>query len=346
MTIAQSDCGRDSANACTTDAFILQLNPDGSLRYATYWGGGSNETARDIALDSTGNMYITGSVLADLPVVGAVFQPVDGDGSKSFSDAFVTKFAANGSPIYSTYLGGEQGDHGYGLVADAAGYAYVTGITFSNDFPKQNPLQTCAGGTATSSCWDAFVSKITPTGNALAFSTHLGSRFVDEGYDITLDSAGDVYVTGETGTSGFVAKLTGNGDAFRYLTRINQGGPNEGWGIEVDSQGCVYVTGVRNPASPTEDAFLLILNDSGRVELDQRFGGMNADIGWAVAVDADQNVFMVGNTVSTDFSVTAGAFQSEFAGDTVTGDAFVAKFSLAGVMCDRQYIYLPVVLRR
>ncbi len=170
----------------------------------------------------------------------------------------MTKLTPAGNAlVYSTYLGGSGYDYGYGIAVDAAGSAYVTGMTRSTNFPTQSPYQaTYQGGVH-----DAFVTKLTPAGNALVYSTYLGGSGNDEGYGIAVDGAGSAYVTGYTGSTNFptqspyqatyqggnrdafVTKLTPAGNALVYSTYLGGSGDDGGHGIAVDAAGSAYVTG-------------------------------------------------------------------------------------------------------
>src|SRR5207253_8265579 len=161
------------------------------------------DEGKSIAVDAAGNAYITGFTNSDLfPTTSGVFQTTPGGGSY---DAFVTKLNAAGSAlIYSTYLGGNGLDQGNGIGVDAAGNAYLTGITFANNFPTQNPIQATKGGGNT----DAFVTKLNAAGTALVYSTYLGGNANDYGNSIAVDAAGNAYLTGLTESTNFPGAST------------------------------------------------------------------------------------------------------------------------------------------
>ncbi len=208
-----------------TDAFVTKLDSTGStLVYSTYLGGSSTESGAGIAVDASGSAYVTGRTESfDFPTTPGAFQPA---AANSLSDAFVTKFDPAGSAlVYSTRLSGSANDVGSGIAVDAAGNAWVTGATFSDDFPTTpGAFQfTHVGG------WDVFVTKVNPAGSALVYSTYLGGSGPvpqhgdgsDEGYGIALDTAGNAYVTGTTISSNFPTTpgafqpaLAGSRDAF------------------------------------------------------------------------------------------------------------------------------------
>ena len=158
----QTDCALDSLSVCEGDAFVAKFNPtlsgSASLLYFTYLGGSLADSAASIAVDTSGNAYVTGSTVSPgFPVTAGVFQPKFGGGN---ADAFVTELNPAGAAlVYSTFLGGSNTDNGTGIAVDVNGGAYVTGQTCSLDFPLSNPLQATPGGNC-----DAFVSKVVPSG--------------------------------------------------------------------------------------------------------------------------------------------------------------------------------------
>jgi hypothetical protein len=256
-----------------TDAFVAKLSASGSaLVYSSYLGGTDQETANGIAVDATGNAYVTAyTQSADFPTTAGAFQTAFGGGTcftnRPCADAFVTKVASNGSLAYSTFLGGSGNDNLIasgsstgGIAVDSAGNAYVTGATNSTNFPVRNPVQASC-----SMCdrfaLDVFVSKLNPTGSALVYSTYLGGTSLDVGYGIAVDTAGSAYVTGFTTSTDFpvvkplqrtygsgdsdvfVSKLDPSGSSIVYSTFLGGVGAETGRGIGVDSRGAAYITG-------------------------------------------------------------------------------------------------------
>ena len=141
------------------------------------------------------------------------------------ADAFVAKLNPSGSAlVYSTYLGGSGHDDGYGIAVDSSGNAYVAGYTASTNFPTMNPTAASYGG----GTYDAFVAELNPTGSALVYSTYLGGSEDDYGYGIAVDSSGNAYVTGSTGSTNFPTMnplqptYGGGGDAF--VSELNPSG--------------------------------------------------------------------------------------------------------------------------
>jgi hypothetical protein len=261
--------------------------------------------------------------------------------------------------IYSTFLGGSRarywtgGDYGLGIAVDVAGNAYVTGWTWSIDFPTKNPLQPANASFYGS---DAFVAKINPSGSALVYSTYLGGSDYDQGTDIAADSAGNAYVTGFTsstnfptknplqpasggGADAFVAKINPTGSALIYSTYLGGSGDDFGNGIAADSVGNAYIAGsasstdfpTMNPLQPTQggsgDAFVAKINPIGSALIYSSYlGGSGGDSGSDIAVDRVGNAYVIGYTVSTDFP-TMNPLQPTQGG---SGDAFVAKISPTG----------------
>src|SRR6266851_2193022 len=173
------------------------LTIDPSLVYSTYLGGSSTDVGFGIAVDSSGNAYVTGyTQSSNFPTTAGALQTTFG----GLADAFVSKLNSSGSAlVYSTYLGGGSTDFGFGIAVDSSGGAYVTGYTQSSNFPATaGALQTTFGGGA-----DAFVSKLNSGGSALVYSTYLGGSSFDFGFGIAVDSSGNAYVTGYTCSSNF-----------------------------------------------------------------------------------------------------------------------------------------------
>jgi hypothetical protein len=272
---------------------------DPVLLYSTYLGGTAQSGGNAIAVDSSGDAYVTGNTTStDFPTVNALQS-----GNADSNTAFVSKINASGSAlVYSTYLGGSGnafgGDDGLGIAVDSSGDAYVTGYTNSHDFPTVNAIQAM---NANPSGANAFVAEISASGSALAYSTYLGGsgRNGDAGHGIAVDSAGNAYVTGYTGSSDFpVANAIQSTYAARgpvplnsFISKINAGG-----------SALVYST---------------------------YLGGSVEDVGNGIAVDSAGNAYVTGYTYSHDFP-TANALQSTNASVENFGNAFVAKVNSSG----------------
>jgi hypothetical protein len=358
-----------------SNAFVTKINTEGSaLLYSTYLGGSGNlgdssgpsnggDWGYGIAVDGTGNAYVTGTTgSTDFPTSNPL-QASNRDGVKFGSNAFVTKINASGSAfVYSTYLGGSGGDSGRGIAADSAGNAYVTGMTYSTDFPTSNPLQA-----TNRAVYNAFVTKINAAGSAFVYATYLGGSGGDSGYGIAVDGTGNAYVTGGTASTdfptsnplqtsyggesdAFVSKINAAGSALVYSTYLGGSGGDGGSGIAVDGTGNAYVTGATGSTDfPTSDplqasnrtgvangtnAFVSKINAAGSALVYSTYvggagsinpidlGGIH-DIGSAIAVDGVGNAYVTGETGSTDFP-TSNPLQASLGG---TGDAFVLSIS-------------------
>lgn len=189
------------------DGFLSLVSTDGSvLSYSTFLGGERNDGVQAIAVDSGGNTSATGYTNSSSFPTMAPFQPALGGGTCGIPpntfpcfDAFATKLNSGGSLVYSTYLGGNDQDFGHGIAVDTDGNAYIAGQTQSLNFPLASPVQMTYGG----GLRDAFVTKLTPDGSALVFSTYLGGGDMDRGFAISIDAARNAYVTGITRSTDF-----------------------------------------------------------------------------------------------------------------------------------------------
>lgn len=208
------------------DAVVAKLSPAGHIMYSTYLGGHGSDRGQAIAVDSTGNAYVTLETNSpDLPLRQAA-QAHYGGGK---SDVYMAKLSADGRTLlFGTYLGGNGSDTPYGIAVDSVGYSYVTGITRSLDFPHVHALQAIERTTGPRA--DAFVAKLDPAGSVLIFSTTIGGLSNDFGTGIALDTAGNAYVSGETNSlnlpvvNALQPKRAGNYDAF--VVKINHLAPS------------------------------------------------------------------------------------------------------------------------
>jgi len=350
------------------DVFITKLNPAGSaLTYSARFGGNLDDFGRGIAVDAAGNAYITGwtgcrSTPCTFPTVNA-FQPEYAGGT---NDAFVTKIDSNGSAlVYSTYLGGGDiinatEDWGEAIAVDNAGSAYVTGYTFSPDFPI-----TIGAFDSTRAGLDAFITKFTPGGASVEYSTFLGGPGRELGMGVAVDASGNAYVTGITESfdnpftpiydgfpvtpgafqtrgsfDAFVTKLNPKGTGLVYSTYLGGTlGVDRAWAIALDDTGNAYITGDTTSANfPTvspiqaryggglSDAFVTKLNALGSALVYSTFlGGGLTDEGRGIALGGNGAAFATGDTSSNDFP-TANAVQPNNGGGLNNhDDAFVVK---------------------
>jgi len=326
-----------------------------ALRYSTYLGGSSGELAGRVAVDASGNVYVTGTTASqDFPTSAGADQTLEGN-----ADAFVTKFAPNGTILYSTLIGGPCEEEGYAITVDAAGCAYIAGH-----------LGNCASLDASTG---ALVAKLDPAG-ALIYLYTIGSRLVDltVGTAIAVDHDGNAYVTGSSYTTfnlpttpgafqtttcgglpahGFVAKVNPAGTALIYCTYLCGSGEDSPTAIAVDSAGNAYVAGGTNSRNfPAVNAyqpvhrgslnaasgFLTKLDPSGSSLVFSTFlGGTYQTAINDLALDVESNIYVTGVTAEEGFPTTPGAVQSTgpsplcyYGG--LCSDAFVTKFSSDG----------------
>jgi hypothetical protein len=357
--------GPDITYNGASDVFVAKVNVNGTgLVYCGYIGGNDSDAGYGIAVDVSGNAYVTGQVRstqASFPVVSGPDLTYNG----GEMDAFVAKVNASGTALtYCGYIGGTDIDWGYGIAVDPSGNAYVTGFTKSTEasFPEVvGPDLTQNGGD------DAFVAKVNPSGTTLSYCGYIGGSATDRGEDIAVNTSGYAYVTGYTasteasfpeivgpdltqngGSDAFVAKVNANGANLIYCGFIGGSYDDNGYGIAVDVLGNAYVTG---DASSSEASFPVVvgpdLTQNGATDAFVAkvypngtglgycgyIGGSNSEIGEDIAVDHCGNAYVGGHTSSTEanFPVVNGPDSTYNGG---TSDAFVAKVKADGTALD------------
>jgi hypothetical protein len=339
------------------DAFVVKLNSSGTqILYSVVLSGAGYDSARGVAVDSSGNAYVTGvTTSADFPVTAAAFQR--SSLSPGLEDAFVVKLSPSGALLYSTYLGGSSSDLGYAIAIDPSGAAYVAGSTNSVNFPVTGsaPQRTFRGGS------DCFVAKLDPSGAMLSYSTYLGGESIDVCKGISVDGSGAAFVTGTTASTlfpvtaalqqtlsgwsdAFLTKLSPAGDRFLFSTYLGGEGADDGNVVRLDSTGTVYVAGdtsstgfpvtsggLQRQYNGGYDAFVCgIANDGSRIVFATYLGGSGADVISDLFVGQDGRIVVAGYTSSVDFPVVH-SFQSSFSGSF---DAFVAVLGASGQTLD------------
>ena len=297
------------------DGFIVKLNSTGTA-YAlvSYIGGSNGDLATGVALDGSGNIYVSGETIsADLPVVNALQSQCGTDGTCNasggniFDDAFIAAIKADLSNYtYLTYYGGESVDDALAIAADSSGNAFITGLTESSDFRTAGtPYQTSLGGTQ-----NAFVVEINPTGSAATYGTFLGGSGTDIGLGIAIDSSDDAYVTGQTSSSNFP-----------------------------------LLNPTQSTLSGATDAFVSVLSPSQQTALFSTYlggGGDEDQLNGSVALDPSENIYVTGDTTSGNGSTavfpTKSALDGTYGGGTCVNsdnanvpcsDAFITAYSSA-----------------
>jgi hypothetical protein len=327
---------------------------DPGIAYSTFLGGSGADEGMGIAVDQRGNAYVAGRTLSvDYPHTPGAFDPAIG--GPSGSDAFVTKLDATGSRVlYSTYIGGGDTDEASAIAVDEDGNAFITGQTWSADYP----VTLDAALASSSAAGDAFVSELGADGSQLVHSTLLGGSSRDAGLAIAR-AGGGVYVTGYTASSdfpttpdGFDLAFGGATDIFMaefaiasgrlaYSTFVGGTGADAGFGIAADEQGGVYVTGRTSSGDYPTTASAFDSNLDGSVDAvvtklqvggpvltySTLLGGAAFDAGAAIAVDRRGRAHVTGVTASGDYPTTAAAHDASFGGVT---DAFVTVLGTDG----------------
>ena len=319
------NCNSDGENDYS-DAFVVKLNAGGTdLTYSTFLGGSAQDSGAGVEVDDLGAAYVTGLThSSDFTTTVGALQPVFSGGTCGqepdtypCSDAFVVKLNAGGTNlVYSSFLGADNSDSGAGIAVDTSGSVYLTGATASSTFTTTVGAfqQTFGGGTCgdepnTYPCSDAFLTKISAGGSAAAYSTFLGGSGSDSGSDIAVDTSGDAYLTGSTGSSDF---------------------PTTGGAFDTTHNG-------------GSDAFVAKLSPVGGGGSDllygSFFGGSAGETAASIALDASGASYVTGGTTSSGLPTTPGALDSSYHGGTCgvppfytwpCTDAFVATLSADG----------------
>src|SRR5215210_2500305 len=264
------------------DAFVVKVSPRNELAWSVVLGGTLLDTATGLSLDDEGNVYVTGRTESeDFPTVNALQPEINGTGcnGRPCHDAYVTKLDPDGAVVYSTYLGGTLNEEALGIAVDGEGSAYVAGNTDSRDLPTVSAFQPefgsppCPGDLPCE--LDVFVSKLSPDGGVLAYSTYLGGEAGDTTAGLAVTDDGTAFVTGTTRspdfpvqrgvqgqiageacgpppgspcTDAFVTALSPDGSSAEYSTYLGGTEPETAGGIAVDDQGRAVVTGATQSA--------------------------------------------------------------------------------------------------
>lgn len=342
------------------DAFVVKVTSNGSdLVYAALLGGSGGDYGYGIAVDGSGAVYVTGDVQSsDFPTTAGAFDTIH----NGECDTFVAKVTPDGKSLaYSTFLGGHDTDYGRGDIAvDGSGASYVTGWTWSTDFPTTpGAFDTTYNG---SNYPNAFVVKVAPNGSSLVYATFLGRNNGEMSEGIVVDGSGAAYVVGSTtsadfpttpgafdttyggsiyGSDGFVVKFDTVGSTLVYSTFLGGSGLDYGFGVASDGTGAAYVMGYTYssdfPTTPgafdvtrngNADVFVVkVTLDGGALAYSTFLGGSGTDNYGDIAVDGSGAVYVTGYTASLDFPITPGALDTTLDGSS---DAFVAKLTSGG----------------
>jgi hypothetical protein len=295
----------------TGDAFVFKLDAaSGYPAYITYLGGTGNDAAYGIAVDAAGNAYVTGFTdSTNFPTTtNALYKNINGKVDPNIglmpADVFVAELDSGGSNlIYSTYLGGNGADAAYGIAVDAADNAYVTGFTYSTNFPTTtNAFQKHLA--CTNSIYfnaNAFIAEIGSGGTNLVYSTYFGGTNFDEGRGIAVDTNGSIYVTGFTVSTNFPTTNA----VVQQLVWTNVVGTNQ---ISItNSLNGYLLNGCLTNKTSSFDAFVAKFDSTGTNLLYSTFlGGTNDDVAYGIAVDNNGAAYVTGWTVSTNFPNTLG----------------------------------------
>jgi len=337
---------------------------DPGMPWSTFLGGTASDSPAGIARNQTDEVYVVGTTAStDYPTTAGAFQTT----RRGDNDVVVTKLRKDGSLVWSTYLGGSRWDAGRAVVVDASGNVYLCGETLSEDFPTTaGAFRRQIGMVGT---YDAFVTKIGPSGSVLVYSTYLGGISDDKGAALAVNAAGQAIVAGGTGSTdfpttsgvvkpsrvpglfdgsdGFVTKLNATGTGLVYSTYLGSNSGTESVrGLAVDASDQPVLTGATaSPDYPTtsgalqrllvgiKDAYVTRLSATGSAYVfSTMLGGTGIEEGYGVGVDGSGNAYVVGATTSVDFPTTSGVFQRTWGGGTNVYDGFVTKLSPAGAI--------------
>ena len=353
--------GAFDTTASGNDAFVAKINPSGSaLDWATYLG--PQGAAYAVEPDADGNVYVGGfATSTGFPTTPGAFDTT----LEAGQDAFVSKLDPTGSSlVYSTFVGAESADGAFALAIDDDGSAYITGFTFSFNFPTTpGAFDTAKAGPGpggpSGDGRDAFVTKLDPAGASLEYSTFLGGALGEDGHGIVIDEATDAaYVTGRTFSSGFpttpgahdtswnsgsdafAARVAPSGASLDYSTFLGGASNDQANAIDIDSDGNAYLGGGTSSADfpPTpgafdsalggsRDAFVASLDASGGLGYSTFLGGSSTEDGVSgLVVDALGRASVAGDTESSDFP-TVDAYDPSHNGGR---DAFVGTLSADG----------------
>lgn len=315
--------------------------------YSTYFGSTDRDRGFGITVDKDNNVYLTGETLS---ITFPLKNPFQNKGGGTSIDIFVTKLNPTATEIlYSTYIAGNDIDSGFAIAVDQVGNAYVTGETYSTNFPVVNALQPTGGGVVNI---DTFVVKLNPAGNELLYATYLGGTLVERAFSIKLNNAGNVYIAGETTSldlpvknafqpqksasfDAFVARLSVDGSSLDFCTYLGGNDLDKCHDMTLDSDSNVYMVGETVSSDfPTKNAgqaeggginnidiFITKLTPTGSIIFSTYLGPLDLDRAFGIALDSKKNIYITGMTNSVNFPTVNPAQASK--GGAI--DAYVIK---------------------
>ncbi len=323
------------------------LTIDPTINYLSYFGGSGSELLHSLAVDSSGNIYVAGQTnSSNLPVSNGAAQTL----RRGSSDAYIAKFNPNGNLVYTTLLGGEQGDEVTAIAVDSQGSIYFGGVSLSTNFPLANAYQSTKRSPSDAS--SAVFGKLNPTGAALVYSSYIGGEFGEEVNGVAIDAAGNLFLAGSTYSdqypvtsnsfqprnngleNGFVTKIAPAGDRLVYSTYIGGNGNEIVQAIAVGLDGSVAVAGNTNsndmPLGPSpiqrsitggQDLFIHKLTPNGDgITFGTLFGGSSEERAAAISIDSSGSVYVAGWTSSLSLTTVSG--QQPTAGGATDGFYF------------------------
>lgn len=335
------------------DAFLVKFDSIGNLLWSTYYGSTGDDRAAAVAVDSSGNVYLTGYTNSSSGIASGGYQNVFGGGT---FDAFIVKFNAAGSRLWATYYGGTAQDLGMGICTDITGNVYLAGSTQSTSGIASGGFQLTFGGGAN----DAYLAKFGATGN-LIWSTYYGGTNYDTGGKPACDALGNVFLTGYANSTsgissgGFQNIHGGSSDAF--LVKFSSAGARlwatyyggccveDGTDIAVDNSNNIYLCGYtsspgfilpggfQSTIGGGQDNFLVKFDASGNHVWGTYYGGTSSEGTAYCTVSNDGNVYLAGATSSTT-GIASGGFQNTSGG---AQDAYLVKFNASGARISATY---------
>ncbi len=313
--------GWDTTPGGGKDGFVLKLTSAGAPVWSSYLGGGNDETGAGIAVNSSGEVFLTGTTASSGWIPSPTWKSYSGG-----NDGYVIKLNASGQYSWGSYIGHTGDDQGYSLALDTGSNVYAVGHTSSTSSWVSGGWDSSHNGV-----YDGYVVRFTASNGAYGWSSFFGGAATEYAYGIAMDSSGNGYITGFTSSSGWVSggydtTLDGDNDGFtlkfnnsaQHVWSTYFGGSCEDWAyaIAVDASSACYMTGWTcssgwvshgwdTSRNGSYDAFALKLDTAGQHVWSSYLGGNDMDKGYGVAVDSGMNVYVAGETASANW-ITGG----------------------------------------